>query len=106
MIRRKKLSGSTFIAAVAIVFAAFGLVFTQDQPWDPNVSPLPTPTGYVNAYAGVIDPGTKQQLEHKLKACKEKTTVELAAAVVRATGGGDNCVYLAADAACWMYVSK
>jgi hypothetical protein len=78
MIRRNKLSGSTFIAAVAIVFAACGLVVAQEQPWDPNVSPLGPSTGFVNDYAGVIDVATKQQLEDKLTAFKQKTTVEIA----------------------------
>lgn len=106
MIRRKKLSGSTFIAAVAIVFAACGFVFAQEQPWDPNVSPLPTPTGYVNDYAGVLDPGTKQQLEDKLKAFKEKTTVEIAVAVVSTTGERDIFDYSLAVARGWKIGSK
>src|SRR5436190_16888587 len=106
MIRRKKLSGSTFIAAVAIVFAALGLVFAQDQPWNPNVSPLPTPTGFVNDYAGVIDTATKQQLEDKLKAFKEKTTVEIAVAVVRTTGDRDIFDYSLAVARGWKIGSK
>lgn len=106
MIRRKKLSNTTFIAAVAIIFAVFGITFGQDQPWDPNVSPLPSPTGFVNDYAGVIDAATKQQLEDKLKAFKEKTTVELAVAVVGTTGDRDIFDYSLAVARGWGIGSK
>ena len=107
MIRRKKLSNTTFIAAVAIVFAAFGVAFAQEQqPWDPNVSPLPAPTGFVNDFAGVVDAATKQQLEDKLKAFKEKTTVELAVAVVGTIGDRDIFDYSLAVARGWKIGSK
>ena len=101
MIRRKKLTGTTFIAAVAIIFAAFGIAFAQDQPWDPNVSPLPPSTGFVNDYAGVIDGATKQSLESKLTAFKQKSTVEIAVAVVRTTGDRDIFDYSLAVARGW-----
>jgi uncharacterized protein len=106
MIRRKKLSNTTFIAAVAILFAAMGLAIGQDQPWDPNVSPLPTPTGFVNDYAGVVDVATKQSLESKLTAFKQKTTVEIAVAVVRTTGDRDIFDYSLAVARGWKIGSK
>jgi len=106
MIRRNKLSGSTFIAAVAIVFAAYGSVVAQEQPWDPNVSPLGPSTGFVNDYAGVIDVATKQQLEDKLTAFKQKTTVEIAVAVVRTTGDRDIFDYSLAVARGWKIGSK
>jgi uncharacterized protein len=106
MIRRKKLSNTTFIAAVAIIFAAFGFAFAQDQPWDPNVSPLPSPTGFVNDYAGVIDTATKQSLESKLTDFKQKTTVEIAVAVVRTTGDRDIFDYSLAVARGWKIGSK
>ena len=107
MIRRKKLSNTTFIAAVAIVFAAFGVAFTQEQqPWDPNVSPLPSPTGFVNDFAGVVDAATKQQLEDKLKAFKDKSTVELAVVVVGTTGDRDIFDYSLAVSRGWKIGSK
>jgi uncharacterized protein len=101
MIRRKKLSGSSFIAALAFVFAAFGFSYGQDQPWDPNVSPLGPSTGFVNDYVGVIDAATKQQLEDKLTAFKQKTTVEIAVAVVRTTGEREIFDYSLAVARGW-----
>ena len=72
-----------------LIFLATATVFGQDAtPWSQDVSPLPAPTGMVNDYAGVIDEATKQQLETRLRAFKEKTNppVELAVAVVRTTG--------------------
>lgn len=56
--------------------------------WSPNVSPLPSPTGMVNDYAGVLDEASKQQLETRLRDFKNKTNppVELAVAIVRTTG--------------------
>ena len=101
MTRRKKLLGSTFIAAVAFLFAAVGSAIGQDQPWDPNVSPLGPSTGFVNDHAGVIDAATKQQLEDKLTAFKQKTTVEIAVAVVRTTGDRDIFDYSLAVARGW-----
>jgi uncharacterized protein len=101
MIRRKKLSGTTSIAAVAFLFAAAGFALAQEQPWDPNVSPLGPSTGFVNDYAGVVDSATKQQLEDKLTAFKQKTTVEIAVAVVRTTGDRDIFDYSLAVARGW-----
>ncbi len=77
----KRIGSSTqrLFAAIILTLAAFGVVFAQE-------SPLPPPTGHVNDYAGVIDAATKQQLEDKLRAFKEKTGVELAVAVVKTTG--------------------
>ena len=107
MIRRKKLSGSTFIAAVAIVFAAFGIAFAQEQqPWDPNKSPLPAPTGPVNDYAGVIDEPTKQRLDQRLIEFQRKNGIELAVAVVRTTGDRDIFDYSLAVYRGWGIGSK
>lgn len=81
------------IGLLAIVLFVAPAVRAQEaQPssseWSPNVSPLPSPTGMVNDYAGVIDEATKQQLETRLRDFKAKTDppVELAVAIVRTTG--------------------
>ena len=78
------------------------------QPFSINNSPLPAPTGFVNDYAGVIDATTKQQLEQKIKAFKEKTnpSVELAVAVVKTTGERDIFDYSLAVARGWKIGSK
>jgi uncharacterized protein len=49
---------------------------------------IPPPTGHVNDFAGVMDPGIKQQLETRLREFKEKTNpqVEIAVAVIDTTG--------------------
>lgn len=77
------------IFAILFIFSGWQAVFSQaGESFSTNTSPLPAPTGYVNDYAGVIDAATKQNLEQKIKAFKEKTNppVELAVAVVRTTG--------------------
>ncbi len=54
-----------------------------------EASPLPSPTGFVNDYAGVIDAATKDQLERRLKEFRDRTnpSVEIAVAVVFARRG-------------------
>ncbi len=73
---------------LAILLAGLTAFSQENQPWSQNTSPLPPPTGFVNDYAGVIDPATKQQLETKLKNLKDTTnpSVEIAIAVVKTTG--------------------
>ena len=78
------------------------------QPWSQNTSPLPAPTGFVNDYAGVIDAGTKQALENKLKELRDTTnpSVEIAVAVVKTTGDRDIFDYSLAVARGWKIGSK
>lgn len=79
----------------AVAFAVFG------QGWSQNVSPLPTPEGFVSDLAGVIDEPTKQALQEKLKAFRERSGVEIAVAVVRTTGDRDIFDYSLAVARGW-----
>ena len=77
-----------YLFTVLIFLLAADIAFAQnDQPFSIDTSPLPAPTGFVNDYAGVIDEATKQQLEQKIQAFKNKTNpqVELAVAVVKTT---------------------
>ncbi len=95
-----------FLAATLLVAVS---AFAQEtQPFSINTSPLPPSTGYVNDFAGVIDPATKQQLETKLKNFKETTnpSVEIAVAVVRTTGERDIFDYSLAVARGWKIGSK
>ena len=97
-----------FLAAVVLFLAASAGFSQENQPWSQNNSPLPPPTGFINDYAGVIDPATKQQLESKLKAFKESTNppVEIAVAVVKTTGDRAIFDYSLAVARGWKIGSK
>lgn len=91
-------------AAATILFAAFSAL----GQWSQNVSPLPSPTGFVNDYAGVIDAGTKQRLESKLKDFRDKTnpSVEIAVVTVKTTGERAIFDYSLAVARGWGIGSK
>ena len=89
MSRRNLRARFALLAAGLLICLASGVAFSQETTaWSADVSPLPAPTGMVNDYAGVIDEGTKQQLEARLRAFKEKNVppIEIAVAVVRTTG--------------------
>jgi uncharacterized protein len=103
----RKFSLTVLFTAATLLFAAF-TSFAQNQPWSQNTSPLPVPTGFVNDYAGVIDAGTKQQLETKLKDLRDTTnpSVEIGVAVVKTTGDRDIFDYSLAVARGWKMGSK
>jgi|KBSSwiStaDraftv2_1062776.scaffolds.fasta_scaffold41191_7 uncharacterized protein len=95
--------------AFFVTLLAAAIACPQDsQPFSINTSPLPPPTGYVNDYVGVIDPATKQQLEQKIKAFKERTnpSVELAVAVIKTTGDREISDYALAIYRGWKIGSK
>ncbi|MBP9664401.1 MAG: TPM domain-containing protein [Pyrinomonadaceae bacterium] len=95
------------VAAMFIV-AAFSAFAQESRPWSQNASPLPSPTGFVNDYAGVIDGGTKQRLELRLTDFRNKTnpSVEIAVAVVKTTGERAIFDYSLAVARGWGIGSK
>lgn len=86
-----------------VAFSAFG---QESTPLSQNASPLPPPIGFVNDYAGVIDPATKERIEAKLKNLKETTKVEIAVAVVKTTGDKPIFDYSLAVARGWGIGSK
>src|ERR687889_758431 len=49
-------------------------------------SPLPSPTGLVNDYAGVFAPESKARLEAVLRELREKSDIEFAVVTVETTG--------------------
>ena len=57
---------------VAFFPLAFGLAAAE----------FPTPTGFVNDFAGVLNQGARQQLEGRLQAYARETTTEIAVAVL------------------------
>ncbi len=73
----------------------------QDEPFSINRSPLPAPTGFVNDYAGAIDPAQKDQIETRLREFRDSTGVEISVAVVRTTGERDIFDYSLAVARGW-----
>ncbi len=79
-----------------------------DKPFSINDSPLPAPTGFVNDYAGVIDAATKQQLETRLKAFRDKWNppIEIAVAIVKTTAERPIFDYSQAVARGWKIGSK
>ena len=95
------------IVCLAAVGGAFGQLATP-SPWNQDASPLPSPTGMVNDYAGVIDEAAKQELETKLRDFKAKTNppVELAVVVVKTTGERPIFDYSLAVARGWGIGSK
>lgn len=96
------------ILAALLVFCAFaaaGIAQTAADPSDPSAL---HPTGFVNDYAGVIDPASKAALERKLTDLKNSTNpqVEIAVAVVRTTGGRDIFTFSRDLARTWKIGSK
>ena len=69
-------------------------------------SPLPSPTGYVNDYAGVINRATKTELETTLTNLDREQKIQFAVAVVDTTGGQDIFEYSLAVARGWGIGSK
>lgn len=96
------------VAVIALLLIAASAFPQSPTPFSINNSPLPPPTGFVNDYAGVIDPATKQQLETKIKQFRDSTDphVELAVAVVRTTGERPIFDYSLAVARGWKIGSK
>jgi uncharacterized protein len=105
-----KLAGAKLRILSAVLVALAAVVYSpaQDGQFSINTSPLPAPTGFVNDYAGVIDPTTKQALEQTLTDFKNRSnpSTELAVAVVKTTGDRDIFDYSLAVARGWGIGSK
>jgi len=86
-----------FLLLLTAVVSAYG----QTAP-----SPLPTPTGYVNDYARVIDNATKQQLETTLTNLDQQQQIQFSVVTVDTTGGREIFDYSMAVARGWGIGSK
>ncbi|MCC6452990.1 MAG: TPM domain-containing protein, partial [Acidobacteria bacterium] len=88
--------------------AAFSINVSAQLDSDPSDPTTLQPTGFVNDYAGVIDPTTKAELEKKLTDLKNSTNpqVEIAVAVIQTTGGRDIFDYSIQLARTWKIGSK
>ena len=93
------------VAAALLLYLAALPAFSQSE-WNQNTSPLPTPTGPVNDYAGVIDQAIKDRLDKRLIDYQRTTGVELAVAVVNTTGDRPIFDYSLAVARGWGVGSK
>lgn len=66
---------------VLIALCAFMVAHGQDK--------LPSPVGFVNDFAGVLDAGDKASLEAFLQAYKDSTSNEIAVVIEQSLNGGD-----------------
>ncbi len=64
-------------------------------------SPLPPPTGYVNDYANIFDPESKQRLESVLSQLRDKANIEFAVVTIDSTEGQPIFDYSLAVARGW-----
>ena len=87
-----------FICVIAFGLILFGLVRASAQT---TQSPLPTPTGYVNDYAKVLDATTEQDLETTLTKLDQQQQIQFAVVTVDTTGGQDIFDYSLAVARGW-----
>lgn len=62
---------------------------------------FPTPTGFVNDYAKVVDAATKARLEKILENLKQRSAIEFAVVTIETTGGEDIAAYSLAMAREW-----
>ena len=66
------------VAVVCILIAAAGMGVAKELS-------LPEHSGFINDYAGILDPAAKQKLDGLVKTLEQKTSAELALAIVNTT---------------------
>ena len=93
------------VAAALLLYLAASPAFSQSE-WYREAQALPTPTGPVNDFAGVMDQATKDRLNKRLIDYQRSTGVELAVAVVDTTGDRDIFDYSLGLARGWGIGSK
>ena len=86
LLKRNRL---TLVLLVALSLALMLLAGVAVARAETAESPLPSPTGHVNDYAGVIDAATKQRLETVLENLKQRANIEVAVVTVKTTGDKD-----------------
>jgi uncharacterized protein len=93
------------VAAALLLYLAALPAFSQSE-WYREAQALPTPTGPVNDFVGVMDQATKDRLNNRLIEYQRSTGVELAVAVVDTTGNRDIFDYSLGLARGWGIGSK
>src|SRR6267143_1052568 len=98
---------SVMAIAVCALLAVAASRSSAQHSSTPLPSPIPpSPTGYVNDYANVIDPQTKTRLETILANLKKVAAIEIAVVTVPTTNGEDIFDYSLAVARGWGIGSK
>src|SRR6266849_4375836 len=105
---RSRLRACSVVAiAVCALLAVAASRSSAQHSSTPLPSPIPpSPTGYVNDYANVIDPQIKSKLETILTNLKQRANIEIAVVTVPTTNGEDIFDYSLAVARGWGIGSK
>ncbi|PYS50180.1 MAG: hypothetical protein DMF68_07820, partial [Acidobacteria bacterium] len=98
LLRRENLKAALPVILFLTCAISLSVIGAQGQTAQ---SPLPTPTGYVNDYANVIDAETKNRLETVLDNLKKRVDIEFAVVTVKTTGNTDIFPYSLAVARGW-----
>jgi tetratricopeptide (TPR) repeat protein len=93
-------------ACVCSLFLSFLIPLIGASLQGQTTQPTLTLTGYVNDFAGVIDPATKQNLESLLTSFKERAGVDFAVVTVKSTGAEEIFDYSQRVARGWGINSK
>lgn len=104
MIEKLKRHNNLHVYLTTLLLAVCLLAVNAQAQTTP--SPLPSPTGYINDYANVIDAPTKQQLETVLGNLDKRANIEFAVVTVKTTGDKDIFDYSLATMRGWGIGSK
>ncbi len=88
------------VLAAALAFASF-FSLSARMSGRMQESRRPQPQGHVNDFAGLVDSGTRQRLEHILVNLKQKTGIDFVIATVKTVGDQDLYDYSARLAGDW-----
>ncbi|MBI3989162.1 MAG: TPM domain-containing protein [candidate division NC10 bacterium] len=77
--------GEVAVKKLLLLPACLLLLLCLPSPSPSQGVTIPSPLGYVNDYAGVIDPATETALTNLIKAVEQKTTAEIAILTVETT---------------------
>jgi uncharacterized protein len=86
ILRPRRLTSSQ-LALLFCLACVLTLIVSVAAPAQTTHSPLPTPTGYVNDYAHVVDARTKQQLESMLTKLDQEQQIQFAVVTIDSTNG-------------------